>query len=396
MLFHSGLWTSEAVSGGHPDKACDQISDAILDAFLRADPEARVACETFAADHKIIVAGEFRIRDKVRFHVLEQSAESLVRSTLRAIGYGSSQFDIDPETCEIEIRFNHQSPQIGSAVDGQEGILGAGDQGMMFGYATDETDELMPLSWSLANRMLLTGRAVSAKEGFELRADAKSQITVAYRDGEPVGITGAVLSWQHHPRYEIEAVQSFFLEQVIDSVIPHTIRTSDFKAWINPAGSWTIGGPKGDTGLTGRKIVVDTYGGACPHGGGAFSGKDPTKVDRSGAYMARYIAKHIVAGGYARKCTVQLAYAIGVSEPVSVGLDLHSTGKVPEDSLINAIRSVFDLTPAGIITALHLRQPFYQTTSVYGHFGNPQYAHQHPWEALTCLSALQSELGVMA
>ena len=392
MLFHSGFFTSESVSAGHPDKVCDQISDAILDAFLTLDPDSRVACESFAADGKIIVAGEFRTADQAHFHEVRESADSIVRSTLRRIGYGTRELDIDPQTCEVEIRFNHQSPQIASGVDRPDEILGAGDQGMMFGYATDETREHMPLAWSLATGLLVQGRELAEAHGIPLRPDAKSQITVAYKDGRPVGVQAAVLSWQHAPGCSLDEVREFLARVLLDKLVPQEIRVPDFRALMNPAGPWTIGGPKGDTGLTGRKIIVDTYGGACPHGGGAFSGKDPSKVDRSAAYAARHIARHVVAGGYAARCTVQLSYAIGEAEPVSVGLDLHGTGHVPEERLVTAIREVFDLTPAGIIRELALNRPIYAGTAVYGHFGAWRDPDLHRWESLGRLRDLESTL----
>jgi len=392
MLFHSGLFTSESVSAGHPDKVCDQISDAILDAFLSLDPNARVACETLAADNKIIVAGEFRTSDRSHYDQVRNDADEIIRNTLRHIGYGSEELDIDPSTCVVEIRFNHQSPQIASGVDRQDQILGAGDQGMMFGYATDETAELMPLAWSLATDLLARGNDLALAHGVRLRPDAKSQVTVAYENGRPAGIQAAVLSWQHDPSHSIEEIREFLNRVVLDSLIPSDLRTRDFKAWLNPAGPWTIGGPKGDTGLTGRKIIVDTYGGACPHGGGAFSGKDPSKVDRSAAYAARYIAKHVVAGGHARRCTVQLSYAIGEAEPVSVGLDLHGTGQVPETRLVDAIREVLDLTPAGIIQELDLRRPVYRDTARFGHFGSWRDPVLHRWESLGRLRDLDTAL----
>ena len=277
MLFRNGLFTSESVSGGHPDKVCDQISDAILDAFLRLDPHARVACESFAADRKILVAGEFRTRDEQHFRQVRDSAADIVRKTLRDIGYGTADYDIDPASCEVEVRFNHQSPQIAQSVDRSDAILGAGDQGLMFGYATDETESLMPLSWSLATELLVAGWSLRDAAGFPLKPDAKSQVTVSYEEGRPVGVDAVVLSWQHQPGISIDDVRGFLQSEILDRVIPPHRRTRNFRAFLNPAGAWTIGGPKGDTGLTGRKIIVDSYGGACPHGGGAYSERIPRR-----------------------------------------------------------------------------------------------------------------------
>ena len=384
MIVNDGLFTSEAVSAGHPDKLCDRVSDAILDAFLERDANSRVACEVMAADNKIIVAGEFSAAHGV-FDEVRERAEDVVRSAIRAVGYGSAELDIDPEDCEVEIRFNHQAPEISRAVDGGQ-QLGAGDQGIMFGYACDETPELMPLAWSLANALLLEGVKANCQLQpggpliQSLRPDAKSQVTICYRNGTPVGVQAVVLSWQHQPEHEVEEIRQWLERQVIDRVTPHSMRTPDFVAHINPAGSFTRGGPKGDTGLTGRKIVADTYGGAAPHGGGAFSGKDPSKVDRSAAYAARWVAKNVVAAGLARKATVQIAYAIGHPEPVSVNISTHGTGKVADAEIANAIRQSFDLSPEGIIAALDLKRPIYADTAAYGHFGAARDPARFPWE----------------
>ena len=380
MLHHDGLFSSESVASGHPDKVCDRISDAILDAFLTRDPQARVACETCAADDKVIVAGEFRTAERADFDAVRAGADSLVRETLRKVGYRDAATDLDPDNCDIEVRFNHQSPQIAGAVDASDGVLGAGDQGMMFGYACDETPELMPLAISLAHTLLvrLHEHRTDGTLAFA-RTDAKSQVTVRYRDGVPSGIDTVVLSLQHDPEVSLEHVRRDVTRVLIDEIVPEALRRPDFKLLINPAGAWTVGGPKADTGLTGRKIIVDTYGGACPHGGGAFSGKDASKVDRSAAYAARWVAKHVVAAGLARRCTVQLAYAIGRAEPISVGVDLHGTGKVAESRLASALPCVFDLTPGGIITALDLTRPIFARTSAFGHFGRDDPAFT--WEA---------------
>ena len=388
MLHHDGLFSSESVASGHPDKVCDRISDAILDAFLTRDPQARVACETFAADDKVIVAGEFRTAERADFDAVRAGADSLVRETLRKVGYRDAATDLDPDNCDIEVRFNHQSPQIAGAVDASDGVLGAGDQGMMFGYACDETPELMPLAISLAHALLvrLQEHRTDGTLAFA-RTDAKSQVTVRYRDGVPSGIDTVVLSLQHDPEVSLEHVRRDVTRVLIDEIVPEALRRPDFKLLINPAGAWTVGGPKADTGLTGRKIIVDTYGGACPHGGGAFSGKDASKVDRSAAYAARWVAKHVVAAGLARRCTVQLAYAIGRAEPISVGVDLHGTGKVTESRLASALPRVFDLTPGGIIAALELTRPIFARTSAYGHFGRDDPAFT--WEATPRIEELQ-------
>ncbi len=315
MSIRQGLFTSESVSAGHPDKVCDRISDAVLDRFLGLDANARVACETLAADDKIVVAGEFSTRDPAHFDAVRDGAVKLIRSTLCEVGYGTAAQDIDPERCAIEVRFNRQSEQIAAGLGGEES-LGAGDQGLMFGYATRETPALTPLAWTLATNLIERGSRLRATGASPLRPDAKSQVTVRYAGGVPVGVQAVVLSWQHALGVELGDIRRYLEREIVDVVVPATLRTADFRLYCNPAGSWTLGGPKGDTGLTGRKIIVDTYGGACPHGGGAFSGKDPSKVDRSGAYAARWVAKHIVAAGLAARCTVQVAYAIGIAEPV--------------------------------------------------------------------------------
>jgi S-adenosylmethionine synthetase len=379
-LIRKGLFTSEAVSSGHPDKLCDLISDTILDEFLKLDPNARVACETFAVDGKIIVAGEFSTDPTSHFDEVRERTEAIVRQTLRAVGYGAADLDIDPNSCEIEVRFNHQSPQIAAGVNqGKE--LGAGDQGLMFGYATDETAELMPLAWSLATDLIARGTEFLRLGSSPLRPDAKSQVTVRYEDGKPVGVQTAVLSWQHQPDSCLDDIRSLLTREVLDCVIPSSSRTNNFRSFINPAGIWTLGGPKGDTGLTGRKIIVDTYGGACAHGGGAFSGKDPSKVDRSGAYAARWVAKSVVAAGLARECTVQIAYAIGVVEPVSVSVYTHGTETISAEAIEQAILDVFDLTPNGIITSLDLLRPIYAETASLGHFGRWRDPKTYLWES---------------
>ncbi len=379
MTNQNTLFTSESVSEGHPDKVADQISDRILDAFLARDPSARVACETLLADQYVVVAGEFKTRDEVIFRDIEAAAESIVRKTLSDIGYTDAATGIDPRRCEIRIAFNHQSSEIGQGVDRADGEFGAGDQGLMFGYACDETPELMPLAISLAHR-LVRRQAELRKSGALpwLRPDAKSQVTVRYVDGRPVAVEKVVLSTQHAEAVDTDTLRAEVLRHIIDPVVPAALRSPGFEALINPTGRFTVGGPKGDTGLTGRKIIVDTYGGACPHGGGAFSGKDPSKVDRSAAYMARYIAKSLVAGGLARRCLVQLAYAIGVVEPVSVMVDTYGTGSRPDEELEALVRERFRLTPKGIIESLGLERPIYAQTASYGHFGRTDV--ELPWE----------------
>lgn len=366
----SYLFTSESVSEGHPDKIADQISDAILDAFLALDPNARVACETVLADQFVLVAGEFKTADPAAFESVRSEAEEIVRQVIRNIGYTSKEDGIDPDKCEIKIAFNRQSIHINQGVDLANDEVGAGDQGLMFGYACDETPELIPLAISLAHK-LVHKQAELRKSGALpwLRPDAKSQVTVRYVNGKPVSVEKVVLSTQHAPDVSTETLREVVRKEIVDSVIPAGLRSNNFEVLINPTGRFEVGGPNGDTGLTGRKIIVDTYGGSCPHGGGAFSGKDPSKVDRSAAYMARYIAKNIVAAGLATKCLVQLAYAIGVVEPVSVMVDTYGTGIKSDEALEALIRKYFKLTPKGIIDSLNLKRPIYAKTAAYGHFG---------------------------
>jgi len=395
MLFANALFTSESVSAGHPDKLCDRISDAILDEFLKRDPGARVACETFAANDRIIVAGEFRTRSPATFEAVEGIAESVARQTLRDIGYGNAAHDIDPDACTVEIRFNHQSSEISSGVDRTDGVLGAGDQGLMFGYAARESETLMPLPIHLAHRLIhaLEDARTSGRLQF-LKPDAKSQVSLRYENGRPALVEAIVVSTQHADTITLEALRGAVRAEIIDRVIPSAQRTANCRILINPAGTFTTGGPKGDTGLTGRKIIVDTYGGACPHGGGAFSGKDASKVDRSAAYMARHLAKHVVAAGIAERCIVQLAYAIGDAEPVSVAVDFQGTGKREEAVVAAALRDLFDLTPAGIIRALDLTRPIYSRTSAGGHFGRelPEFT----WERKPQVAELAARLKVSA
>ena len=382
------LFTSESVSEGHPDKIADQISDAILDAFLAEEPEAKVACETFVADRLIVIAGEFKTTRPALFAEIRDRAEAIARQVLRDIGYRDNETGIDPDTCEVMVRFNHQSIQIDKGITLAGGDIGAGDQGMMFGYACDETPDLMPFPIWLAHRIV--HRQAEVRHSGELpwlRPDAKSQVTVTYEGQTLVGIDTLVLSTQIDRGLDPAWVADEVARHIVDPLVPPEWRMPDYRLWVNPAGPFEIGGPNGDTGLTGRKIIVDTYGGACPHGGGAFSGKDPTKVDRSAAYMARYIAKNLVAAGFARRCMVQLAYAIGVAEPVSLMIDTQGTGTVPESTLEAMVRATFKLTPRGIIESLDLRRPIYRQTAAYGHFGRAEPAFT--WERTDRVEALQ-------
>ncbi len=373
------LFTSESVSEGHPDKIADQISDAILDAFLAGEPEAKVACETLVADGLIVVTGEFRTARKELFDEVRDRAEAIARQVLRDIGYRDAATGIDPDACEVQVRFNHQSIQIHKGITLPSGEIGAGDQGLMFGYACDETPDLMPYPLWLAHR-LVQRQAELRKSGALpwLRPDAKSQVTVAYEGQNMAGVETLIISTQIARDLDPAWVARQVAHAIVDPLVPAALRTPTFRLWVNPAGPFEIGGPNGDTGLTGRKIIVDTYGGACPHGGGAFSGKDPTKVDRSAAYMARYIAKNLVAAGLARRCLVQLAYAIGVAEPVSLLIDTFGTGTVPDERLEDIVRCSFRLTPRGIIESLDLRRPIYRKTAAYGHFGRAE--PEFTWE----------------
>ncbi len=374
-----GLFSSESVSEGHPDKLADRISDRVLDAFLEREPTARVACETMLTDQCVIVAGEFRTRDRRVFQAVRERAVTLVAEVLRDAGYTDADSGIDPDRCEVQVRFHRQSPQIAQGVDRADGVLGAGDQGMMFGYASDETPELMPAPILYAHR--LVQRQAQLRRSGQLpwlRPDAKSQVTYRYEDGRPIEVTGLVLSTQHAPEVDQQELRAAVCREILDVVVPAAMRSRDCRIWINPTGSFIVGGPNGDTGLTGRKIIVDTYGGAAPHGGGAFSGKDPSKVDRSAAYMARFLAKQVVARGWARRCTVQLAYAIGVAEPVSFLIEAHDRDHARNREIAAALQQEFDLTPAGIIRRLELLRPIYYPTAAYGHFGRADLTL--PWE----------------
>ena len=353
------LFTSESVTEGHPDKVADAISDAILDAILQDDPVARVACETLVTTGLACVAGEITTKTYV-------NVPEIVRSTIDRIGYNDAGYGFDSKTCAVISTIDKQSPDIAQGVD----TGGAGDQGMMFGYATDETEELMPMPIQLAHR--LTERLASfrrSKDGSWVRPDGKAQVTVLYEEAIPVGVETVVVSTQHSDEISTKKLREAIVSEVIEPMIPKELRDKNIKFHINPTGRFVIGGPQGDAGLTGRKIIVDTYGGMGRHGGGAFSGKDPSKVDRSACYAARWVAKNIVGAKLARRCEVQVAYAIGVAEPVSVNVDCFGTNTVPETTIMKAIRKVFDLTPKGIINALDLRKPIYSPTSAYGHFG---------------------------
>ena len=381
MFVRNGLFSSESVSEGHPDKLADRISDRVLDAFLTLDPHARVACETMLADQCVIVAGEFKTRRIDDFHAVRESAASLVRQVLREAGYRSAATGIDPDACEVQIRFNRQSSDIHQGVDRADGVLGAGDQGLMFGYACDETPELMPAPITYAHR-LVKRQAELRKSGALpwLQPDAKSQVTFRYVDGQPTQIEAVVLSTQHDDGIDLAELQAAVREQVVEAVIPERLRADGFRVLINPTGRFVVGGPKGDAGLTGRKIIVDTYGGSAPHGGGAFSGKDPSKVDRSAAYMARFLAKQVVARGWASRALVQLAYAIGVAEPVSFMVETWGTETDRHHDIAAALASEFDLRPQGIIDTLDLQRPIYYPTAAYGHFGRTEL--NLPWEAV--------------
>jgi S-adenosylmethionine synthetase len=377
------LFTSESVTEGHPDKIADQISDAVLDAFLAQDPMSRVACETLLTTGLIMVAGEITSKGRVEI-------DELARKTVTEIGYTRAKFGFDAETCGVITAVHRQSPDISMGVD----TGGAGDQGLMFGYACDETPELMPLTISLAHKITRQLSEVRKKGILPyLRPDGKSQVTVEYKQGKPHKIHAVVVSSQHSAEVEQTQIRADIIEKVIKPVLPKELLDEKSIIYhINPTGKFVVGGPMGDTGLTGRKIIVDTYGGVGSHGGGAFSGKDPSKVDRSAAYMVRYIAKNIVAAGIASECEVQLAYAIGVPEPVSVHVDDFGTGKVPHDKLVDMIRKNFDMTPKGIIQTLDLRRPIYKKTAAYGHFGRNE--PEFTWERTDKAATLKKEAGL--
>ncbi len=381
MSIRNGLFSSESVSEGHPDKLADRISDAVLDEFLRHEPSARVACETLLADQCVVVAGEFKTRSPDTFRAVRERAVTIVSDVLRDAGYRESATGIDPDRCEIQIRFNGQSADINQGGDRQDGVIGAGDHGLMLGYACDDTPELMPAPIVFAHR-LVRRQAELRRSGVLpwLGPDAKSQVTFRYEEGRPVAVEAVVLSTQHDVGIETEALRAAVSRDIIDAVIPANLRASSYRELINPTGRFVIGGPKGDTGLTGRKIIVDTYGGAAPHGGGAFSGKDPSKVDRSAAYMARFLAKQVVARGWSNRALVQLAYAIGVAEPVSFLVQAEGVSTARSAEIVDALRLEFDLTPAGIIQCMDLQRPIYYPTAAYGHFGRDDL--DVPWESV--------------
>lgn len=392
------LFTSESVTEGHPDKICDQISDALLDAFLKQDPYSRVACETSVTTGLVLVAGEVTTEGYV-------DIPRVVRETIRSLGYTRAKFGFDADTCAVITSIDEQSPDIamgvnkalearrGEVTDNEIEAIGAGDQGLMFGFAVNETPELMPLPIALSHR--LSQRLAQVRKDRMvnyLRPDGKTQVTVEYVDDRPVRIDTIVISTQHHPLVDHDTIERDLKRLVIDAVVPSELLDEQTKYLINPTGRFVIGGPQGDAGLTGRKIIVDTYGGYARHGGGAFSGKDPTKVDRSGAYAARYVAKNVVAAGLADKCEVQIAYAIGVARPVSVRVDTFGTGKIADEMIEDLIEAHFDLRPAGIIKALDLRRPIYRQTAAYGHFGRPDL--DLPWERTDRADALHQAAGL--
>jgi S-adenosylmethionine synthetase len=391
------LFTSESVTEGHPDKLADQISDAVLDAILAKDPQGRVACETFAITGQIHIAGEISTTTYV-------DIPKIVRDTIRDIGYDRSAIGFDYETCGVSVSVDEQSPDIAMGVDKslevkESGdrdpfeLTGAGDQGMMFGFACRETTQLMPLPITLAHDLtrVLAARRKSGAIKY-LRPDGKSQVTVEYDGHKPVRIEAVVISTQHDDDIPLDLIRREVTEQIIDEVLPRGLRDANLKIYVNPTGRFVIGGPKGDAGLTGRKIIADTYGGMARHGGGAFSGKDPTKVDRSAAYAARYVAKNVVAAGLAERCEIQVAYAIGVAHPVSVLVETFGTAKIEEEKIAALIEAHFDLRPAAIIHNLDLRRPIYKQTAAYGHFGRPEL--DLPWEKLDKAEALRADSGL--
>jgi S-adenosylmethionine synthetase len=380
-MAESTLFTSESVTEGHPDKLADQISDAILDAILSKDPLARVACEAIVTTGLVIVVGEITTDCYV-------DIPRIIRQTVREVGYTRAKYGFDAETCGVVTSIDEQSPDIAQGVD----VGGAGDSGMMFGFACDETPELMPLPIMLAHRLARRLADVRRNKTLTyLRPDGKVQVTIRYgEDGRPAGVDNVVLSTQHHDEIGTDQLRSDITEHVIDAVIPTDLRAEGIRTFINPTGRFVVGGPVADAGLTGRKIMVDTYGGYARQGGGCFSGKDPTKVDRAGAYGARHVAKNVVAAGLASRCEVQISYAIGVVKPVAIRIDTFGTGKVPDSAISTAVRKLFDLSPLGIIKELNLRRPLYRQTAVYGHFGRTDI--DAPWESTARAKELADEL----
>ncbi len=376
------LFTSESVTEGHPDKIADQISDSILDAIIAQDPVSRVACETLVTTGLAIVAGEITTSAYVDF-------QEVVRSTIKEVGYNRGKFGFDAETCAVLSSIHSQSPDIAMGVD----TGGAGDQGLMFGFACTETEELMPLPIMLAHK-LVRGLSCARRDGVleYLRPDGKSQVTVEYDGNRPLRVDAVVVSSQHSPLVTNETMREDIVEKIINRSIPANLMDKNTKVYVNPTGRFVVGGPHGDAGVTGRKIIVDTYGGAAPHGGGAFSGKDPTKVDRSACYMARYIAKNVVAAGIAERALVQLAYAIGVADPVSVMVHTEDTGRIPEEKITELVREHFKLTPRGIMEELDLRRPIYKKTAAFGHFGRTE--PEFTWERTDKAAALRSRAGL--
>jgi len=391
MARQNYTFTSESVSEGHPDKVCDRISDAVLDAFLSEEPEARVAAETFATTNRVVIGGEVGLSDKDKLHDYMGRIEAIARDCIKDIGYEQEKFH--HATCEITNLLHEQSAHIAQGVDAADNKdEGAGDQGIMFGYATNETEALMPAPIQYAHA-ILRRLAEVRKDGTEptLRPDAKSQLSVRYENGMPVGVSSIVLSTQHADEAQTSDDIRMIVEPYIREVLPSGWIDEKTEWWVNPTGTFVIGGPDGDAGLTGRKIIVDTYGGAAPHGGGAFSGKDPTKVDRSAAYVARYLAKNVVAAGMADKCTIQLSYAIGVAKPLSIYANTHDTGEVDNAAIEKAIEQVMDLTPRGIRQHLGMNKPIYARTAAYGHFGRaPDADGGFSWEKTDLVDALKA------
>ncbi|HAZ60822.1 MAG TPA: methionine adenosyltransferase [Gammaproteobacteria bacterium] len=385
------LFTSESVSEGHPDKVADQISDAILDAILAKYPAGRVAAETLVNTGLVVLAGEITFPEEFPVDYI-----GIARRTIEEIGYDNTEFGIDHKGCAVLVAYDKQSPDIAQGVDSANDDpldQGAGDQGLMFGYACDETDVLMPAAIHYAHS-LVRRQAELRKSGQLpwLRPDAKSQVTLRYVDGRPHSVDTVVLSTQHAPEMSLQGIKEAVIEEIVKPVLPKELVKGDIKYFINPTGRFVVGGPQGDCGLTGRKIIVDTYGGAAPHGGGAFSGKDPTKVDRSAAYAARYVAKNVVAAGLATRCLVQLSYAIGVARPTSVWITTYGTGKLPDEQLAKLVESTFDLRPKGIVAMLDLLRPIYRQTAAYGHFGRTEASLS--WERTDKVEALRSAAGI--